>query len=667
MLRRLVCVYSNINASVSSEYIDKMYNNVAQFIPYALDILALTGGGRGPTINDVTPHMLGAIFWGAFGLYLTFFYKMFKANADGLLIASIILHFIAELSAFFRVTLEVFTSIHISLYTSTCWEALQNLLTDTGRILLCAAFLHFVIRQSRLTKFFIKLCFAFAALVVLPKTPLILNSFVNNGAELEEIYNPYLGTTSEFLLIAILAYCIVRIATSKRQIRWPVMIALACLLVESLFESYLNLTNRAQAASLLPISGNLQLWAIPIISYAVLQVRHVELLRRHHGIQANERLEALGQLSSGIAHDFNNHLQIILGYNEIAKSVCDQSHKQQDPLDRIEEAALKAGELIDHLLAFRRGQPSEFKAVCLNDIVTKLNPMVSRLLTPNTKLIHDLDPDIRPIYADQTMLEQVIINLVVNAKDAINENGSITISTRSLSVADIRGDTGEVGYERTQLCVSDDGIGMNESTRGRIFEPFFTTKALGKGTGLGLSTVYNVVKNHRGSVHVKSKPNHYTRIYAEFPVSEQPKPNERLDLDSSVRQSKNTLSPSLTILLAEDEPEIRNLARTLLEANGHQVLIAHDGQHAVNIMHSRKDSVDLCLFDVMMPVLTGYEAYEWILKTHPDTPVLFISGDASRTSIVQPHLPHLQKPFTNAQLSEKIGSVLKNRRQYRES
>ena len=586
---------------------------------------------------------------------------MFKPNADGLLMTSVVIQFIAEFSAFANVSLAVFSTAPVHLCSAICWDASQNLLSDTGRFLLCAAFLHFVIRQARLTKRFITLCASFVTFVLVCEALPVLSTFFGADANVIEIYRPYLDVMSELLVIAILIYCFVRIATSKRQIRWPVMIALAFLIMESLVDCYLNLTNAAQASSIAPISGNLQLWAIPIIAYASLQVRHIEGIRRHHGLLANERLEALGKLSSGIAHDFNNHLQIILGYAEIAKSVGNQSEKQREPLDRIEEAALKAGELIDHLLAFRRGQPSEFKAVSLNDVITQLNPMVSRLLAPNTKLIHDLDPDVRSIYADRTMLEQVIINLVVNAKDAISEHGTITISTRSLSSEDPHGNTGEAGYERTQLIVSDDGTGMDESTISRIFEPFFTTKAIGKGTGLGLSTVYNVVKTHQGSVYVKSKPNRYTRIYAEFPVSELVSPIESIDTDSDVFLSENKVPSNLTVLLAEDEPGIRHLARKSLEANGHQVLVALDGQHAVNIMRTVQGSVDLCLFDVMMPILTGYEAYERILETHPNTPVLFISGDGSRTSVVQDHLPHLQKPFTNTQLYEKIGSILEKK------
>ncbi len=633
---------------------------MADFISYALDILALTGGGRGPVTNNVTPHLLGAIFWGVFGLYLALCYKMFKPNADGLLMVSIIIQFFAESSAFASVSLQAFSSSPLNTSTSVFWQSIQSLLSDTGRILLCAAFLHFVIRQALLTKRVIKLCFGFLALVLASEIPLILNTFSSIEAGVQDIYRPYLLTASELLVTMILVYCIVRIATSKRQIRWPVMIALAFLLIESLVICLLYMSDGALYSSLSPIAGNLRLWAIPIISYAALQVRHVEQVRRHHGVQANQRLEALGKLSSGIAHDFNNHLQIILGYNEMAKGLSDQSSKQQEPLNRIEEAALKAGELIDQLLAFRRGQPVELKAVHLNEIITQLNPMVSRLLAPNTKLIYNLDTNIRPIYADQTMLEQVIINLVDNAKDAINGCGSITICTRSLSSEDRHGNTGEPGYERTQLIVSDDGTGMDESTITRIFEPFFTTKAIGEGTGLGLSTVHSIVTNHRGSVYVKSKPNRYTRIYAEFPVSELATHVESHDSQSTIEQNKKTLPSNLTILLAEDEPVLRNLARILLEVNGHHVVIALDGQHAVDIIRTDQSSVDLCIFDVMMPVLTGYEAYEQIHQTHPNTPVLFISGDVSRTSKAQTHLAHLQKPFSSTQLHEKIRSVLEN-------
>ena len=621
---------------------------------HVLDILALLGGGRVSPLNDITPHLLGVIFWGSLNLYLVLTRKGPRNNTDLLLMTSFVVLFFAELSQMFSSMYQA-NGWSLSPLVYAIWMPLENAVCVAGRLLLVAAFVQFLLRDRSVTVQYLVASAGVLAMIALFKgLPLWLSIAGKQPAVVSLFALPMLSAVPYFAIIAMYIFAIYKMSSSMRQIRWPIFIALGYLLLDSIFELIVNHAHGNLQPILNPIRGNLQLWSIPFIAYVALRVRHVEGKRLEYGIQATERLEALGQLSSGIAHDFNNHLQIILGYTELAKSNTDLDRKQRVPLDRIEEAATSAGALVNQLLAFSRGQPPQFKPLDLNEIVTRLTPMLSRVLGANIKLAHDLDKNAQPILADAHMIEQIIINLVVNAKDAVVDGGTISIQTRYLTALDADQNTGEAGYERTQLLVADTGTGMDEKTVRRAFEPFFTTKPIGKGTGLGLSTVYSAVKKQNGTVFVKSETDRYTRVYVEFPVC-----RESVNTQCEpVVPDVSMVSQGETILLAEDENAIRDLARSLLQSAGYNVLVAIDGQHAINIMRTYKARVDLCIFDVTMPVLNGYETYDRIAKTHADIPVLFITGNTSRVAHVRNHLPHLQKPFTQANLFRHIRQIL---------
>ncbi|MFK8079535.1 MAG: ATP-binding protein [Granulosicoccus sp.] len=620
-----------------------------------LDFIAILGGGRGPLLYQLAPHVLGSIFWGSLSIVFVVLYTGRRNPTDSLLLTSFNILFITELSLVFsRLIMVDGYSLPLAPLVSSLWSSLEHFGGITGRLLLSAGFLQIVLGQRDLTTNYLRVAAVAIAIASLQNLSPLWVALISNDAvrgALQSVHAPLLSHLPVTLLFA---FAVFKTLGSLRKIRWPVLIALSSFFVDSMLGLAVNHPASQLAPVLQPFRGHLQLWPIIFITYVALRVRHVEGQRLEYGIQANERLEALGQLSSGIAHDFNNHLQIILGYTELAKASGNLDLKQRLPLNRIEEAAESAGALVNQLLAFSRGQPPEFDAVDLNEIITRLTPMLSRLLGPDIRLMQELDIDAKKILADVPMIEQIIVNLVVNAKDAITGNGIIAIQSRLLSKHEANRHTGEAGYERTQLLISDNGIGMDEQTIRRVFEPFFTTKAVGKGTGLGLSTVYSAVQKHKGTVFIKSEPNKYTRVYIEFPVC----------ADANTHDDSLPLLPTLpvargeTILLAEDETAIRDLARTLLQGAGYNVLVARDGQHAVNIMRTYQGRIDLCLFDVTMPVLNGYDTYDCVAAEHPDTPVLFITGNTSRVAHVRSHLPHLQKPFAKYNLFSQVRSVL---------
>ncbi len=618
-----------------------------------LDILALFGGGRGRVLNELTPHLLASLFWGGLSLYLLLTLHGKRSNTDRLAIASTLVLFVSELGLFIA-ALAVATEMVVPMGLRAMLSPLESGLGTVGKLLLSAAFLQLLLRQRELTISYLSIGLSVIGLAVLYQQLPALPDLLDNKLRL---HNANLNTSawaSHAPAILLLGFAIVKMLGSTRKIRWPIVIAMACLTLASSLALIVDQAQTSLGSVLDPIRGNLQVWVIPFVAYIFMRVHHVEGRRRKHTIEASERMEALGQLSSGIAHDFNNHLQIILGYTELAKSVEQLSLKQRMPLDKIEHAAESAGALVNQLLAFSRGQPTHFSPVDINEVITRLTPMLSRLLGSDIRLINDLDLDVQPINADTHMLEQIIINLVVNAKDAIKHSGNISMQSRALSKQENNNYTGEAGTERVQLLVADSGTGMDEKTLRRVFEPFFTTKPIGQGTGLGLSTVYSSVQKHNGSVVIKSEPGLYTRVYIEFPVCKES------TLPPPDRQTPARLSTGVdeTILLAEDETTIRDLTQTLLSSAGYNVLIARDGQHAINILQTYKASISLCVFDVSMPVLSGYDTYDHVARTHPNIPVLFITGNTSRVAHIRSHLPHLQKPFSKSSLLRMVRRIL---------
>jgi len=620
-----------------------------------LDFIAIIGGGRGPALYQLAPHVLGAIFWGSLSTVFVILYTGRRNPTDSLLLTSFNILLVTESSLIVSSLMMVEAyALPIPPIVTSIWSSLERFGGITGRVLLTAGFLQIVLGQRDLTINYLKVSAVFIAIATLYDLSPHWLALISN-----EQVRAVLESSDAFLLAQLpvtllFGFAVYKTLRSLRKIRWPVLLALGSFLLDSILGMAVDHPNTNLGPILNPFRGHLQLWPIIFIAYVALRVRHVEGQRLQHGIQANERLEALGQLSSGIAHDFNNHLQIILGYTELAKASGNLDLKHRLPLNRIEEAAESAGALVNQLLAFSRGQPPEFDPVDLNEIITRLTPMLSRLLGPDIRLMQELDLNTKKILADVPMIEQIIVNLVVNAKDAITGNGIIAIQSRSLSKHDANRHTGEAGYERTQLLISDNGVGMDEKTIRRVFEPFFTTKSVGKGTGLGLSTVYSAVQKHNGTVFIKSEPNKYTRVYIEFPVCTEA---DSLNDPPPILQTL-PVARGETILLAEDETAIRDLARTLLQGAGYNVLVARDGQHAVNIMRTYQAKIDLCVFDVTMPVLNGYDTYDYVAAEHPDTPVLFVTGNTSRVAHVRSHLPHLQKPFSKYNLFSQVRKVL---------
>jgi two-component system, cell cycle sensor histidine kinase and response regulator CckA len=372
-----------------------------------------------------------------------------------------------------------------------------------------------------------------------------------------------------------------------------------------------------------------------------------------------QKMEAVGRLAGGIAHDFNNLLTAITGYSDLMLM---RLH-QEDPLCRnakeIKKAAVRAASLTQQLLAFSRQQVLQPKVVDLNAIISDMNNMLHRLIGEDIELITILDPNLGRVKADVGQVEQVLLNLVVNARDAMPKGGQLTIQTCNTVLDE------EIAHQHPYvhigsyvlITVSDTGCGMDAETQSYIFEPFFTTKEKGKGTGLGLSTVYGIVKQSGGYIWVTSKLGEGTTFEIYLPlVTEEAETNEPRKLPSKQSQATET------ILVTEDEEVVRKLVRAILEMDGYKVLEARNGVEALSIADEYKDTIHLLITDMVMPQMNGNELAERIASSRPEIRMLYMSGytdpEVIGNNISENSAPFMQKPFTAEVLERKVREVL---------
>jgi two-component system cell cycle sensor histidine kinase/response regulator CckA len=377
-----------------------------------------------------------------------------------------------------------------------------------------------------------------------------------------------------------------------------------------------------------------------------------------------QRMDAVGRLAGGIAHDFNNILTAIASFTEFAIRALPSEHAAVDDLEQVRGAVQRAAGLIRQLLAFSRQQVMQPVVLNLSDVVRNLVPMLRRLIPESVALHSFLDPELWAIHADPVQIEQILVNLVVNARDAMPNGGTLTITTSqaTLDEAYIReGHRDAAIGDYAVLSVSDSGIGMDAATKARVFEPFFTTKAPGHGTGLGLSTVYGIVKQNGGSIWLYSEPGRGTTVKIFLRRHDQP--DERRVTAEHPAQIDG--KPAL-ILLVEDDDLVRTAALRALRKRGHRVLEAVDGEAALSALAREKDPVDLVITDLVMPRLGGRELGERLRAMGNEAAILYMSGytgDAvTQRAMVDEGAEFLEKPFTPDKLLQRVDEILRSHR-----
>ena len=376
----------------------------------------------------------------------------------------------------------------------------------------------------------------------------------------------------------------------------------------------------------------------------------------------SQKLEAVGRLAGGVAHDFNNLLTVILGYSEIANQNLSAGDPLRHNLNEIIKASKRAASLTRQLLVFSRKQVMQPRVFDLNTVVSDLEKMLRRMIGEDVEMHVSRQPNLGRIKADPMQLEQVIMNLVVNARDAMPRGGNLSIETRNVYLDEsyAREHLPVVAGDYVMLAISDTGCGMDEETRQHIFEPFFTTKEVGKGTGLGLSMVYGIVRQSGGTIWVYSEAGQGTTFKIYFP-----RVTAEVKESGQASQPFDALRGTETILLVEDADLVRTLTRRVLENAGYRVLEAASAEAAIRLCESIHDKIGLLLTDVVMPGMNVDDMSKILLAKQPGMPVLYMSGytdDAIvQRGVFEAGVNFLEKPFSPASLALKVREVLDRR------
>jgi nitrogen-specific signal transduction histidine kinase/CheY-like chemotaxis protein len=390
-------------------------------------------------------------------------------------------------------------------------------------------------------------------------------------------------------------------------------------------------------------------YALDMSQLRAAQARNLELKEE---LRQTQKLESVGKLAAGIAHDFNNLLNVIIGYACLIESKPDRNAIVGDQAKHILKAAEQASTLVRKLLAFGRKQLLKPEVLDLNAVLHEFEPLLHRLLGEKVKLLWECSPELWMVEVDANQMGQVLINLTVNAKDAMRDGGTVTIATAN-----------EDASGRVIMKVRDTGIGMTEYTKAHLFDPFYTTKGEGQGTGLGLSTVYGIITQSGGDITVRSQLGHGTEFSIYLPRTDKSLEGvpavehtfTPLRLETLVSKSRET------VLLAEDEPDLRELLATLLKINGYDVLVAKDGEEAVVIAKTHQGPIQLLLTDIVMPRMNGVEAAQVIRTLKPSLRTIYMTGYAeSMRSINQSCGCEvlLEKPVAPPVLFKKIREML---------
>jgi PAS domain S-box-containing protein len=404
--------------------------------------------------------------------------------------------------------------------------------------------------------------------------------------------------------------------------------------------------------SITPVKGpdGRALWATTIAH------DFTEIKRMESQLRQAQKMEAVGRLAGGVAHDFNNLLTVINGYSQVLLGALRGQEKAKEMVEQIHHAGERAAALTQQLLAYSRKQVQQLKVLSLNDLLAKMQKLLRPMIREDVELVVVPGPGLGRIKADPAQLEQVVMNLAVNARDAMPTGGKLTIETRNVMVEESEELEAAPG-PHVVLSVTDTGHGMDEETQAHLFEPFFTTKPVGEGTGLGLATVYGIVKQSGGHIKVASAPGQGTTFNVYLPRLEEPTAGERAGpaLSQMPRGTE-------TVLLVEDEASVRSLTHYLLSQCGYKVLAASNGVEALEAAAKFAGRIDLLVTDVVMPRMGGPQLAEALRLTVPELRALYLSGYTQDSMLCQgPHESRtgfLGKPFTASDLAAKVRELL---------
>jgi two-component system cell cycle sensor histidine kinase/response regulator CckA len=380
-------------------------------------------------------------------------------------------------------------------------------------------------------------------------------------------------------------------------------------------------------------------------------------------LRQSHKMEAIGTLAGGVAHDFNNLLTVIIGNAQLALMDAGKNGPLYEEIKEIKKAGERAVSVTRQLLAFSRKQIIKPEMLDINEEINETGKMLQRLIREDIEFLTVLEPELWKVYADPMQINQVLMNMVVNARDAMPGGGKLTIETANMKLDNIyfqdRGVESALSGSYVMLAVTDNGAGMDEKTRSRVFDPFFTTKEKVSGTGMGLSTVYGIVKQNNGYVWVYSEPGKGTSFKVYFPkvAEDETAGKERAKVSDEI-------SGSETVLIVEDNDALRKLAKNALRKYGYKILEAENGEKALNVSETHEGPIHLLLTDVVMPRMSGTDLSENLQSIRPETLVIYMSGYTAdaivRNGILRQDIKFIEKPFSLESLGKKVRQVLDN-------
>jgi signal transduction histidine kinase/ActR/RegA family two-component response regulator len=380
--------------------------------------------------------------------------------------------------------------------------------------------------------------------------------------------------------------------------------------------------------------------------------------RSEERVRQAQKMDAVGKLAGGVAHEVNNMMTAVIGFAEYALKQLAPDHAVRPDIEEVIKAGTRAAAVTQQLLAFSRRQPHQPSLLTLQQVIPELGKLLLRLLGAEHELRIEVPADLPPVLADRNQLEQVLVNLALNARDAMDPGGRLLIEGSVVSIDDATATTPVVEIRTgryVRIRVTDSGHGMSAEAREHAFEPFYTTKPLGQGTGLGLSTVYGIIKQSGGYVWIDSRLGQGTTVTVDLPAVSEPVPTRHEGTSSPMRGRE-------TVLVVEDESLVRRLARRALEEHGYTVLEASDGRAALAALAGAEQTIGLVLSDLVMPRMSGRELGQEIARRFPGLPVLFMSGytgeDVRSRGLLEGSAPFVQKPFTPEGLARRVRTLL---------
>ena len=380
-------------------------------------------------------------------------------------------------------------------------------------------------------------------------------------------------------------------------------------------------------------------------------------------LQKAQKMESLGLLVSGVAHDFNNTLGAITGYAQRGMQALAREHPLYEVLQHIQERSAQGARMTNQLLAFARGTPLDPALLSLDELLDLLCDFLQRLLGPMIELKIESDGVPHMLYADRTQIEQILVNLAMNARDAMPDGGTVTVAVSGVVIEETTHSlqTDLLPGSYVLLKFTDTGMGMDEQVQARLFEPFFTTKDIGRGTGLGLAVVYGIVKQHHGFIQLQSSPKQGTSFSLYFPLA---RPEEET-LQEPLPPKNEVEKGSETLLIVEDDPDIQLLMSEFLRDCGYTLLLSSNGEEGRQLFEQHASAVALVIADIMMPKMKGKEFQEYIRKQHPNVKILVVSGYQEmylqQRQLLDATSAFLQKPFDLDELAARVRALLESR------